>query len=69
MIVVVPLFLLVAARQRAGWAEAVRFLSVIYQVRSFGIGQLDLRHLALHLSVCVLLLSLTVKVVAARGDR
>ncbi len=69
MIVLVPLLLLFAARQHAGWGEAVQFTSILHQVRSFGIGRLDLRHLALHLSVCVLLLSLTVKVVAARGNR
>jgi ABC-2 type transport system permease protein len=69
MIVLVPLLLLFAARQRAGWGEAVQFTSVLHQVRSFGVGRLDLRHLALHLSVCVLVLSLTVKVVSARGNR
>jgi ABC-2 type transport system permease protein len=58
-----------AGRQRAEWAEAVRFTSIVDQVWSFAVGRLDLRHLALHLSVCVLLLSLTVKVVAARGNR
>jgi ABC-2 type transport system permease protein len=69
MIVLVPLTLLFAARTRAGWAEAVQFTSILHQVRNFGIGRLDLRHLALHLSVCALLLSLTVKIVAARGNR
>jgi ABC-2 type transport system permease protein len=54
---------------RVGWAEAVRFTSIIDQVWGFGVGRLDLRHLALHLSVCVLLLSLTVKIVQARGNR
>jgi ABC-2 type transport system permease protein len=69
MIVLVPLLLLFAARQHAGWGEAVQFTSVLHQVRNFGMGRLDLRHLVLHLSACVLLLSLTVKVVAARGNR
>jgi ABC-2 type transport system permease protein len=69
MIFMVPLMLLFAARQRAGWAEAVQFTSILHQVQSFGVGRLDLRHLALHLSVCMLLLSLTVKVVSARGNR
>jgi ABC-2 type transport system permease protein len=69
MIVLVPLTLLFAARTRAGWAEAVQFTSILHQVRSFGVGRLDLRHLALHLSVCVLLLSLTVKIMSARGNR
>jgi ABC-2 type transport system permease protein len=69
MIFMVPLTLLSAARSRAGWAEAVQFTSILHQVQSFGVGRLDLRHLALHLSVCVLLLTLTVKVVSARGNR
>jgi ABC-2 type transport system permease protein len=69
LIVLVPLTLLFAARTHAGWAEAVQFTSILHQVRNFGIGRLDLRHLALHLSVCVLLLSLTTKIVAARGNR
>jgi ABC-2 type transport system permease protein len=69
LIFMVPLTLLFAARHHAGWAEAVQFTSILHQVQSFGVGRLDLRHLALHLSVCVLLLSLTVKVVSARGNR
>jgi ABC-2 type transport system permease protein len=69
MIVMVPLTLQSAAQRHAGWSEAIRFTSIIHQVRSFAMGRLDLRHLALHLSVCVLLLSLTVKVVSARGNR
>jgi ABC-2 type transport system permease protein len=69
MIFMVPLTLLFAARHRAGWAEAVQFTSILHQVQNFGIGRLDLRHVALHLSACVLLLSLTVKIVSARGNR
>ncbi len=69
MIVMVPLVYLFAARQRVAWAEGVRFSSVLYQVRSFGMGQLDLRHLALHLSVCVLVLSLTARVLESRSNR
>lgn len=69
LIVLVPQLLLFAARQHAGWGEAVQFTSVLHQMQSFGVGRLDLRHLALHLSVCLLLLSMTVKLVAARGDR
>ena len=69
MIVMVPLVHLFAVRQRAGWAEGVRFSSVLYQIQSLGLGQLDLRYLALHLSVCVFVLTLTVKILEARADR
>ncbi len=69
MIVMVPLVYGFAEQQHAGWAEGVRFSSILSQVRSFGMGQLDLRHLALHLSVCVLMLSLTVKVLESRANR
>ena len=54
---------------RAGWAEGVRFSSVLYQIQSLGMGQFDLRFLALHLSVCVFVLTLTVKVLEARANR
>jgi ABC-2 type transport system permease protein len=56
-------------RQRAGWAEGVRFSSVLYQIQSLGMGQLDLRFLAIHLSVCVFVLTLTVKVLETRANR
>lgn len=69
MIVMVPLVYLFAERQHAAWAEGVRFSSVLSQARGFGMGQLDLRHLMLHLSVCVLMLSLTVKVLESRANR
>jgi ABC-2 type transport system permease protein len=55
-----------AVAQQASWAEAARFLAVLYQVQSFGTGQLDLRYLALHLSVCLFMLFLTVKVLESR---
>ena len=69
LIVMVPLVYLFGARQHAGWADGVRFSSVLYQVRGFGMGQLDLRHLVLHLSVCVLVLSLTARILEARSNR
>src|SRR5437764_6284080 len=68
MIVMVPLVYLFAARQHAGWAEGVRFSAVLYQVQGLGMGQLDLRFLVFHLSVCVLVLNLTVKVLEARAN-
>ncbi len=69
LVVMVPLVYLFAERQHASWAEGVRFSSVLSEVRSFAMGQLDLRHLALHLSVCVLMLSMTVKVLESRSNR
>src|SRR5262249_21981843 len=69
LIVMVPLVYLQGAQRRAGWAEAVRFTSVVDQVRAFGMGQLDLRHLVLHLSACVLVLSLTVRILEVRSNR
>jgi ABC-2 type transport system permease protein len=58
-----------AVGQRYAWAEGIRFVAVLLQVQSFGSGQLDLRYLALHLSVCVFMLYLTVKVLQSRGVR
>ncbi len=65
----IPLLGQFAARTRTGWAEAIQYTSILHQVAAFGLGRLDLRHLALHLSACVLLLSLTVRIVSARGNR
>lgn len=73
----VALFLLVvltaighgyAAERRSEWADAARFVSLLDQIREFGTGQLDIRYLVLHLSVCVLMLYLTVKVVEYRRE-
>jgi ABC-2 type transport system permease protein len=50
----------------SSWAEALRFVSVLFQVTSFGTGQLDIRYIALHLSVTIFMLSMTVKVLQAR---
>jgi ABC-2 type transport system permease protein len=55
-----------AIERQAPWAEALRFGAVLYQVQSLGTGQLDLRFLVLHLSVCVLMLYLTIKVLETR---
>jgi hypothetical protein len=41
-------------------------LAVLYQVQSFGTGQLDLRYIALHLSVAAFMLYATVKVLESR---
>jgi ABC-2 type transport system permease protein len=56
----------IGVERQAGWAEAVRFVALLHQVERFGAGQLDLRFLALHLSVTAFMLYLTVKVLQAR---
>jgi ABC-2 type transport system permease protein len=58
-----------AARQQAAWAEAVRFVSVLSQIQSMGQGRLDFRTIALHLSVCLFALFLTVKVLEIHRSR
>jgi ABC-2 type transport system permease protein len=57
-----------ALERRASWADAMQFVSVIDQVNTFGSGQLDLRFLAVHLSVAVPLLYLTTKVLQYRRE-
>jgi ABC-2 type transport system permease protein len=69
LIVMMPLVDYSAARQHTAWAEGVRFLAVTYQLQGFAAGQLDFRYVALHLSVCVLVLYLTVKVLETRTNR
>ena len=69
MVVVVPLAFSYGVRQHTSWAEGVRFVALLYQIQSFALGQLDLRYLALHLSVCVFVLYLTVKVLEMRTNR
>ncbi|WP_406700601.1 ABC transporter permease subunit [Singulisphaera sp. Ch08] len=55
-----------AAGQRLEWAEGIRFVAVLLQAHSFGMGRLDLRYLVLHLSVSVFMIYLTVKVLEFR---
>jgi ABC-2 type transport system permease protein len=50
----------------ASWAEAIRFSAVLYQVSEFGAGRLDLRFLAMHLSVTVFVLFAAVKALQSR---
>jgi ABC-2 type transport system permease protein len=54
--------------RRSSWAEVMPFFSVIDQVNIFGSGQLDLRFVAVHLSVAVPLLYLTAKVLQYRRE-
>ncbi len=69
LVVIFPLAYQFAAQQHYPGAEAIRFVAVLDQIRSFGLGQLDLRYLAVHLSVCIFMLSLTVKVLEMRSNR
>ena len=57
-----------ALANQASWADAMQFLSVMYQVHSFGVGQLDLRYIALHLSIAAFMLFVTIKVVEWRRE-
>jgi ABC-2 type transport system permease protein len=69
LVVIFPVAYLFAVNQHAPWADGMRFLAVLNQIRSFGLGQLDLRFLAIHLSVCIFVLSVTVRVIETRSNR
>lgn len=58
-----------AAQQHYSWADGLRFVAVLFQIQSFGQGLLDFRYIAVQLSVCVFMLSLTVRVLEARSNR
>ncbi len=58
-----------AAERRLAWAEPLRFVAVFYQVHAFGTGRLDPRFLVLHLSACIFMLYLSVKVLESRRDQ
>jgi ABC-2 type transport system permease protein len=56
-------------QRNAALGEVVRFTALLYQLRSLASGQLDVRFLALHLSVTVFMLYLAVKVLQFRTGR
>jgi ABC-2 type transport system permease protein len=66
MVVLTWLLYSYGGREQAGWTEGLRFLAVYVQVRMFGQGQLDLRIIALHLSICAFALYVTMKVLEQR---
>ncbi len=66
VILVSWIFYRMAIAERSPWAEAIAFVTVVAQVQEFGYGRLDLRFLAVHVSVALLMLYLTVKVVQYR---
>ena len=57
-----------ASPSQMRWAEALQFVSVLHQASAFGLGQLDLRVLMLHLSICAFALGLAVKAVEWRRE-
>lgn len=57
-----------AAGRRSEWAGALRYVALLQQVHDFGSGRLDVRDLAMHLSVAAFLLFLTVKVLELRRE-
>ena len=69
LIVIFPIGLFVRAQQHYAWADGIRFVAILYQIQSFGQGLLDFRYIAIHLSVCVFMLSLTVRVLEMRANR
>ena len=69
LIVLLAIAYLFAEQQHYTWAEGLRFISVLHQIQSFGQGLLDFRFVAIHLSVCVFMLSLTVRVLEMRSNR
>jgi ABC-2 type transport system permease protein len=66
LIVLTSLCYWLAVERQAPWADAARFLAVLDQVQTLGTGQLDIRYPVLHLSVCALMLYMTVKVLESR---
>jgi ABC-2 type transport system permease protein len=68
LVVIFPMAYLFAASQHTGWADGIRVMAIFYQIESFGMGQLDLRYLVIHLSVCLFVLSLTVKAIRMRTN-
>src|SRR3954470_5229117 len=69
MVVLSLLLYYYAVRQQSTWAESARFVSVFYQVQGFGAGRLDFRTIALHLSVCLFTLFMTVKILEVHRGR
>lgn len=58
-----------AVERRLSWMEGAKFLAILPQIHEFGIGRLDLRFLAVHLSVAAFLLFSTVKVLEFRREK
>jgi gliding motility-associated transport system permease protein len=66
LIVIIPIAYVFAAQRHYSWADGIRFVAVYYQIQSFGQGLFDFRYIAVQLSACVFMLSLTVRVLETR---
>ena len=66
LVVLTLLVYLFAADRQSPWAEGLRYVTLLYQLQSFGSGKLDVRFLTLHLSLTAFMLYVTTKVVEAR---
>ena len=69
LVVILAIAYLFAAQQHYPWSDGLRFLAVLYQIQSFSQGVVDFRYIAVHLSVCVFMLSLTVRALEMRSNR
>jgi ABC-2 type transport system permease protein len=69
LVVIFPVAQQSVSPQHASLADGLRYVAVLFQIQSFGLGQLDLRYLAVHLSVCVFVLSLAVRAIQTRTNR
>jgi ABC-2 type transport system permease protein len=69
LIVIFPIIYLFAVQRHFAWADGARFVAVLYQIQSFGMGLLDFRYIAVHLSVSFFMLSLTVRALEMRANR
>lgn len=68
VLVVTSLLLLffLAERRWNGWADVARHVAILNQIHDFALGRIDLRTVALHLSVCTFVLYTTTTLLAAR---
>jgi ABC-2 type transport system permease protein len=69
LLAIPPLFYDVAVQQHSNWADVIQFTALYFQLRSFALGELDLRVVMLHLSVCLLALYLAVSIVRSNSGR
>jgi ABC-2 type transport system permease protein len=68
LIVLFPITYLFAVQQHYAWSDGIRFLAIFFQIQTFGQGVFDLRYIAVQLSVCIFMLSLTVRVLEMRSS-
>jgi ABC-2 type transport system permease protein len=66
LLLLIPYIYQLGLYSRVAWVEGLRYAAIVFQVRAFGAGQLDVRFLAMHLSVAAIMLFLTVKVLQFR---